>query len=457
MPEWFYLAVEILIVLIWIVVILSLGSFAATLWLFYIQEKFITDKEPYILLEIKIPADIKNPVESIEQLFHASWPLRKNLKGLDKFTDKWVEGKQTLSYSCEIVSLGGDIHFFVRIPKTHRALFESTLYSHFPDLEIEEKEDYVNLVPNLIPNQNWEIEINDFILKKEHCHPITFYSEINKAYVSEREKLELLKSELELEEKKEKIIDPMAFFLEEMSKIGPREHLWFQIIINPIDDEIPWRKEGEEIIKAGGKKKKLSLFSDIRQAIKTFWQRGVYFEEASAEPPKNKDGLLEKEREIIKRIEQKIRKYGFECVVRGVYIAHKDVFLKSKADVFKNYLFSFSSPYSNNFTDWKGFNTTTSRLIERIPYLFLQEEEKKLTEKQLKFQAYVKRDIFSRTAVIRRYFVAGFTSEERGSSVLNTEELATLYHFPKGLIFSKPSLSRISFKKSQPPKGLLYD
>ncbi len=449
MLDWF-LVLEILIAIIWFVVVLLIGSLTSLVWLFYVQEKFVK-KQKYILLEIKIPEQIKKPVESIEQLFHASWTLRENPKG----KDKWIEGKHTLSYSCEIVSIEGSIHFFLRIPKTEKSFFESVLYSEFPGLEIFEKDDYVNLVPSSIPNQNWDIEINDFVFKKEHCHPIVFYSEFDQGYTSEKEqKLSDTKVGLGKDEE-EKIIDPIAFFLEEMSKIGKREHFWFQIIITPIDKEIPWKKKGEEIIKAGGKEKKSEPFlKELIKALKNFWEKGLFYEKSSNKNQEKPD-LLGKEKEAIKRIEKKIRKYGFECVLRGAYIAHRDVFFKAKANIFKNYLFSLSSPYSNSFSSWKGLENR--KYIEKIPYFFSDKLEKKQIKKLIKFQDYLKRDLFSRTAVLKRYFSKGFTSKERGTSVLNTEELATLYHFPKALVFSRPSLDRILIKKSEIPNIFLYE
>lgn len=451
MLDWLYPALDILIIIIWVVVVFSVGVLTSIVWLSYVQEKFIK-KQEYILLEIKIPEQIKKSVESIEQLFHASWNMYKNIKG----SDKWIKGEQTLSYSCEIVSIEGLIHFFLRIPKDQKSLFESTLYSQFSDLEIQEKDDYVNLVPELIPNQNWDIEINDFILKKDHCYPIVFYSEINQEYLSEDKQGEAQsKIALVKEEGKEKIIDPIAFFLEEMSKIGKREHLWFQIIITPIDKEIPWKKKGEEIIKAGGKEKKSEpFFKGLLKALKNFWEKGIFYEKASEEDQKESN-ILGKEKEIIKRIEQKIRKYGFECIVRGAYIAHRDVFFKPKADIFKNYLFSFSSPYSNNFTIWKG--PKNKKYIENIPYFFNDELEKKEIKKAIKFQDYINRDLFSRTAIFRKYFSKGIKSEQRGSSVLNTEELATLYHFPKIAVFTGTSLDRTLLKKLEPPQALSYE
>jgi len=40
-----------------------------------------------------------------------------------------------------------------------------------------------------------------------------------------------------------------------------------------------------------------------------------------------------------------------------------------------------------------------------------------------------------------------------GPFIMNTEELATIYHFP-GEVSKTPSLSRISAKKAEPPTNL---
>ena len=56
------------------------------------------------------------------------------------------------------------------------------------------------------------------------------------------------------------------------------------------------------------------------------------------------------------------------------------------------------------------------------------------------FDAYVKRGAF----------YAPFT---RKLFVLNTEELATIYHFP-GSVAKTPTISRIESKKGEPPTAL---
>ena len=56
--------------------------------------------------------------------------------------DKYVSGKVRAWFSLEIVSIGGDVHFYIWTRKGFRRLIESQLYSQFPGIEVFETDDY---------------------------------------------------------------------------------------------------------------------------------------------------------------------------------------------------------------------------------------------------------------------------------------------------------------------------
>ena len=102
-----------------------------------------------MLLEIKMPAEVDRPFKAMEQVYAGLWMLYDPAD----FYEKWIEGKYDASMSIEIVSIEGNIRFYLRFPEKARNLIESSIYSQYPEVEISEVEDYTKDVPKDIPNK----------------------------------------------------------------------------------------------------------------------------------------------------------------------------------------------------------------------------------------------------------------------------------------------------------------
>jgi len=198
------------------------------LWCWWRTDKFLKKKK-FILLEVKIPKEVLKPMRAMETVVDGLWQI---LYDPPDWWEKWVEGKTLLSYSFEIASIGGEPHFFIRIPESSRDPVESAIYSQYSDAEISVADDYSRFVPQDIPNKNWDLWAADYCFLKPDPYPIKTYIK----FETEREPLE------------EKRIDPLANLLEAMAKIKPGEQLWIQIMAGPVSNkEVPWVTEGEKI------------------------------------------------------------------------------------------------------------------------------------------------------------------------------------------------------------------
>jgi len=131
------------------------------LWLSYIQE-FYKRSIPYIMLELRIPREVRKSPRAMEQVFMSIHGLRNSPNDI---AEKWWEGEVTLWFSCELVSFGGDIHFYMRIPKKHRNLIEAALYAQYSDIELAEvTEDYIHRLPATVKElrqNNYELFGNE--------------------------------------------------------------------------------------------------------------------------------------------------------------------------------------------------------------------------------------------------------------------------------------------------------
>ncbi|MBI1838973.1 MAG: hypothetical protein HYR95_01580 [Candidatus Colwellbacteria bacterium] len=147
------------------------------------------------------------------------------------------------------------------------------------------------------------------------------------------------------------------------------------------------------------------------------------------------------ERDILEAVENKISKLGFETLVRFVYLDKKDSFTPSNVSAVMGAMRQFSTQNLNSFRPNPGTITILARNLRG--YLFRHSKLKK--KKKKLFAAYRNRTMplhpKPRVALKLK------------TSVLNTEELATIYHPPITSV-GAPSLRHLESKKGGPPPNL---
>lgn len=388
------------------------------LWLWWRQERWKKTLK-YILLEIKLPEETLKPIKAMEGVFASLWQIYDD----PNWKEKWFQGKKLLDYSLEIASIDGVPHFYIRTLAVFKNFVESSIYAQYPEVEITEVEDYTKNVPQNIPTKGWDMWGCDMINLKDGVYPLRTYKEF----------------ETERETKEEKRVDPMANLLESMGTLKPGEQLWVQIMIKPLTPkENDWPKKGEKIVQKLMGKTAPSLESFLPYAVKGTGQvliAGKPLEEAKPEPEKLELGALRLspgEIEIIKGIQGKAAKYGFETNIRFIYLGNKDTFFKPNLKLALGYFNEFNTQNLNGIKPWgKTITKIQLILIERRLYL----------RKRRLFRQYVKR----RTPL---------DPLKGGTYILNTEELASLYHFPSRIVAPAPSVPRIPAKRGEAPPEL---
>jgi len=386
-------------------------------YLWFIRTKWDATM-PKILLEVKIPKEIERPMKAMEQVFSSFWTLYDP----PSFKEKWFEGHFLLNFALEIVSIEGNIHFFIRVPKILRGMFEAAVYAQFPNVELGEADDYTKNVPQNIPNKEWDLFGWDFMFLKESCYPIKTYLK----FFEEQEGA-----------KEEKRMSALSVLLEGMSDFKKGEQMWFQIIAKPIVNEVKWVEEGKEIIdKLVKRPLKPKLKSIIKEAFDVLFLGIIpgQTEKPKEEviPPEMK--LTPGEREVVQAIENKISKLAFETTMRFVYIGTKDVFFKPRVKIPLDFTAGINIANLNGFKPWK------KTLPKIVPPAIARERMVYSKKKQL-FRRFIKR-------------MTPLFPASGGTFVLNIEELATLFHFPGRTMAPTLNLSRVEAKKSGPPENL---
>ncbi|MBP6879438.1 MAG: hypothetical protein KBF62_00595 [Candidatus Pacebacteria bacterium] len=390
---------------IWVPVVLTAVAFS--FWVKYIRKNFINSIK-WTLLEIRIPKEImKSPAAMELALINAF----QQSGGVGTWMAKWWLGKVLLWFSLELVSTGGNVKFFVRIPSQFKDIVETNIYAQYPTVEIVPHEvDYVDQIPPFEKNNNWNLWGCNFVLTKDDPLPIKTYIDfgLDKAVGSEEEEK----------------IDPMSSIIETLASMKAGEHMWIQIMIRSVPERYTapghwfkkrsWQDLGKEMVKKiiednGGK-------DGTGKALKDYSK------------------LTDGQKDIVKAIERSISKPGFDAGIRVLYLGEGEAFKGMNITTITGLYKSFGIGHLNGFKptnipafdyDWQDY--TKNRAFNRKKDLF---------------QAYK----------LRSYFYPPY-DEKNKPFVLNSEELATIYHFP-GRVVSAPSFERIDSTKSQPPANL---
>ena len=376
------------------------------LWVKYRRAQFFA-KQEYVLLEFKLPKEIFKSPQAMEFCIAAL----HNTLGEANWYEKYWKGQVRIQHSLEIVSIDGNVRFFIWSRKGSKKLIEANIYSQYPGVEIYEVEDYTKPVMfNPEVNNMW---ITEFELTKADAFPIKTYIDYD----------------LEKNPEEEYKIDPITPLIEFLGSLGKGNQVWIQIIIRAHKAE-DWDAKQKKFV---DKKWELSAKEEIEKIIKSI--KGEKDKEDKLIPGTGRQ-LTEDEKETISALSRSVSKKGFDTGIRVIYHAPLDVFSMGNVGGIVSGITHFNS----SLNGFKPGGTLSAKY--KTPLLAWKDRSpKKINrEKQDFLDAYKRREYFY-WPFRRPYFV------------LNTEELATLFHFP-GQVSSTPTFTRIESKKSEAPPNL---
>lgn len=367
----------------------------------YTRSKFI-QKEGSLLLEIKLPREInKSPLamETALGAFHLS-------SGEATWINRIWEGKTRPWFSLEIASLEGKIRFFIWTRLKSRNTIESSLYSQYPGIEIHEVEDYTK--PFYYDPNKTEIWACEFALTQPDPYPIKTYVDYG----------------LEKDPKEEYKVDPLVQMLEFLGSLTEGQNVWFQIII---------RMHRERRVFDVFSKKEDAWKNKAKEEVKKIIDK--LKEEGTGSFPRT---MTDGEKNKIAALERSISKFPFDVGIRAIYITDKNKFnpanIGGVAGAFKQY----------SSGDLNGFRP--SGWISDFDYPWQEWFNKKEKVKPKVLTEYK----------LRRFFYSPWKDKKfHGTKpfILNTEELATIFHFP-GEVAATPTLEKIPSVKSKAPSNL---
>jgi hypothetical protein len=408
----------------WVVLPFILLSPLLFFWRWWRTDLWLS-KQKEILLEIKMPKEILKPVRAMETVLSA---MRQTIYAPPDWYEKWIDGQTDLSYAFEIASIGGEAHFFIRCPRDIKDSVEAAIYAQYPGAEISEAEDYTKLVPQDMPNKDWDLWGADYRMLKADPYPIKTHVDF----------------ETEREADEEKRIDPVAGLLEAMAKVKPGEQLWIQFIAQPAGPDVPWIKQGQAIrddLSKRNKKVEKRKALPLEMIDVLVFGKNVGIEKAEEEkpfPPEMK--LTTGERDIVAAIEKKISKPAFKVSIRFIFLGRKEVFNKANLRLPFGFFASYLTENLNGLVPW-GETLTKIHKSWFFPVNYGILKRRLYLRKRKIFKQYVRRNT-------PLFPFAG------GTFILNIEELASLYHFPSKAMASAPFMARVESKRGEAPPGL---
>ncbi len=362
----------------------------------------------WIMIEIRIPKDIFKSPQAMEV---ALGNALSQGGGVGTRHKKYWEGRVLVWFSLEIVSIEGDIHFYIRMPKQFRNIVESQIYAQYPEAEIFEAEDYTLPVIANMHDEEWAMWGTEFKLNKMEAYPIKTYTDFG------------LDKAISKPEDAAGLIDPITPQIEWMGTMKKDEQVWFQIIVRTsknsfktsgiIPKEVDWKDRAKAEIKS----------------IQAKYEGGDAVELLGKRLKMSKT-----EQETISAIERSLDKPAFDVGIRAIYLAKKPAFRAEHITGLTMMLRQYGSGNLNSFglshaTDFDNPWDDPSG-------------EKKIELKRHMLHAYIDRGWF-------------YPPHKRQHMVLTAEELATIFHFP-GRVSTTPTFKRIESKKSEPPVNLPF-
>lgn len=379
----------------------------------------------FVMLALDVPKGNEQTPKAVESVF-------AHLHGIQRggnLVDKYWKGYLQVPLSVEIIGIEGQSQFLIRAPADSRDLVEAAIYAQYPDAAITEVRDYTEDIPQTFEEAGYDLWGTELVLYNKQVYPIRTHPFFEHTLTQQ-------------------FLDPLGSLLEIIGRLGPSEQVWMQMVMIPTDDS--WKKEAlEEVKKLIGEKPKTKPVLGGALDIPSKVGIGLYdslissvlppSEWASAKKEEKKEkykfgDLTSGEKNTIESIQMKVSKLGWQTKFRFIYLAKKELLNKGRGvsgvlGAIKQF----------NTQDLNGFKPD-SKTKTGVDYFFVQRRVR--TRQQRILRNYK-----------RRAFYRKFARKTPKPFILNTEELASLFHFPV-MTVKAPQLQKTEARRGEPPMRL---
>ncbi len=378
-------------------------------WVESVRLKF-SDENGRVTLRIILPPEVFKSPAAMETVISQIWFHGKALNLMQAYLD----GKHPLVHSFELVSIGGDVRFYVNVPrKKTKNMIEAQLYAQYPGIEIvEEPLDYTAEVT--WDPEKWEMMSFHFGKKEDEIYPIKTYIDFG----------------LDKMPKEEEKIEPLAPLLEYLSSAKPSERIWIQILATP---------HSKQDITTGSLKPKTLWQNRVGSVVKDIYAAHKKQNDIPSDQNVPFNQLSESSKDMINAIERNTSKYTYDTAIRVIYAAPPKEF---KGDTITSLIRAFSN------YDIIGRNDVGVLWRTDFDYNFISD----FSGKRKPF--YKRRELdFYKSRV---YLPFSVSDGRDAPKAFSAEELASLWYIPGKAILA-PNVGRVESVRKDAPANLPID
>ncbi len=323
--------------------------------------------------------DEKSPVithQNIQEKIAVAETFFASIGGMraERGLKAWLFGRED-HFAFEIVAHDGLISFYVATPRRHQEYIEQQIQAQYPEAHIAATDDYNIFMPQGVTLGTY------LVFKRSYFFPLKTYKKIES--------------------------DTLNGLTNSLSKIEKGEGAAIQFVVRSAKGE--WHKWGMRVAKEMQQGKSLErAMHDVaaNPILKAIGHVSDYFaksKKSEMATPKEKHALSPLEQEMMKGLEEKTAKAGMDVNIR-IVVSAKD---KERADMLLENIENAFNQF-NIYEYGNSLHKTKPQAHQHIRLFFFK--------------------LFFEKRLIRDFIFRNYRDNRK--LILNTEEMAGLYHFP---------------------------
>lgn len=398
-----------------------LAYIAYHMWHHYVNEDFVAGIQ-WQLLEIQIPRVVNKTPLAMETVIVNSFYHKSN-KGV---WESYWQGAVHFFFSLEIVSTEGQVHFYINTPSRVVPLIKSQIYAQYPQCRILEVPDYVFDIPKIGHKTGMNMWGCEWKLEKDDAYPIRTYV----GYGLDK-----------IEKDPTSQVDPIVSIIEFMATAGPQEHFWMQLVIRWSKKKYPGGMDFTEHSQSVADELLAPYTKKQFGKVNGVEDMNIILSKEIRTPDTLKDEVTS--------INEKLHKLCFDCGMRTLYIAPHEIFDQQKRRALRMIFRQFNSLTFNSFL---RIHPTQYDSIWEDPFGIVLTNRKNRMLDWYRFRTFF-HPPFQYSVTYPWPISLMIVTDPPEIFVLNSEEIATVFHFP-GLITETPSMKRADNRTAKAPANL---